>query len=134
MLEYSQQHQVIVSMADRYFTHILFHVIRVYLPSRAAGKPHNQEIKPTNLSAPREFLCLSCFIIIQSCYFNYRRKKIFTKLLLNDLHFVLCSLELDVLRAQRIMGFLCYYPQISEVGKSNHMFSSRPTESATHIV
>ena len=50
-------------------------MIRVYLPSQAAGKTHNQEIKPTNLSAPSEFLCLSCFIIIQSCYFNYRRKK-----------------------------------------------------------
>ena len=37
-----------------------------------------------------------------------------------DLRFALCSLELDVLRAQRIIGFFfhLHYPQINEVGKS----------------
>ena len=37
----------------------------------------------------------------------------------SDLRFVLCSLNLDVLRAQRIIGF--YNPQINEVGKSDHI-------------
>ena len=38
-----------------------------------------REIKPTNLCAPREFLkkCLSCLIIVQSCYFDYRINKHF---------------------------------------------------------
>ena len=41
---------------------------------------------------------------------------------LHDLHFVLCSLDLDVLRAQRIMGFFYLnYPQINEVRKADHM-------------
>ena len=38
-----------------------------------------------------------------------------------DLRFVLCSLDLDVLRAQRIMFFYLNYPQINKVGKSDHM-------------
>ena len=37
-----------------------------------------------------------------------------------SLRFVLCSLYLDVQRAQRIMGFF-NYPQINEVGKSDHV-------------
>ena len=32
------------------------HVIRVYLASQSASEKHNQEKKPTNLCAPREFL------------------------------------------------------------------------------
>ena len=39
---------------------------------------------------------------------------------LRHLRFVLCSLDLDVQRAQRIMGFF-NYPQINEVGKSDHV-------------
>ena len=38
-----------------------------------------------------------------------------------DLSFVLCSRDLDILRAQRIMGFLLNYPQSIEVRKSNHV-------------
>ena len=41
--------------------------------------------------------------------------------MLLHLRFVLCSLDLDVQRAQRIIGFYLNYPQISEVGKSDHM-------------
>ena len=42
--------------------------------------------------------------------------------LLQDVHFVLCSLEGDILHAQRIMGiFYLSYPQINKVGKSDHM-------------
>ena len=36
---------------------------------------------------------------------------------LRDLRFVFCSRDLDVLRAQRIIGFYLNYPQINEVGK-----------------
>ena len=35
---------------------------------------------------------------------------------LRDLRFVVCSRDLDILRAQRIIGFL-NYPQVNEVGK-----------------
>ena len=39
-----------------------------------------------------------------------------------DLHFLLCSHEPNILRAQRIVGFsYCNYPQINRVGKSDHM-------------
>ena len=41
---------------------------------------------------------------------------------LRDLRFVFCSLYLDVLRAQRIIGFFYLnYPQINEVGISDHV-------------
>ena len=44
---------------------------------------------------------------------------------LRDLPFMLCSRDLDVLRAQRIMGFFyLIYPQISEAGKSDDIFKS----------
>ena len=37
---------------------------------------------------------------------------------LRDLHFMLCSLDLNVLHAQSIMGFLnLSYPQINKVGR-----------------
>ena len=39
-----------------------------------------------------------------------------------DLRFVLCSRDLHVLRAQRIIGFFnLNYPQINEVGKYDHV-------------
>ena len=42
--------------------------------------------------------------------------------LLPDLCFLLCSLDLDVLCAQRIIGFFYLnYPQINEVGEYDHM-------------
>ena len=41
---------------------------------------------------------------------------------LRDLRFLLRSRDLDVLRAQRIIGFFYLnYPQINKAGKSDHM-------------
>ena len=40
---------------------------------------------------------------------------------LRDLRFVLRSRDLDILRAQRIVGFYLNYPQINEVRKCDHM-------------
>ena len=41
---------------------------------------------------------------------------------LRPLRFVLCSRDHDVLRVQRIIGFFSLdYPQINEVGKSDHV-------------
>ena len=40
---------------------------------------------------------------------------------LRDLRFLLCSLHVDVVRAQRIMDFFNLKQQINEVGKSDHM-------------
>ena len=41
---------------------------------------------------------------------------------LRDLRFALCSLEVGILSAQRIIGFFLNlnYPEINEVGKSDH--------------
>ena len=76
-----------------------YHVIGVYLPSQSVSESTIKKIKPTNLCAPREFLkkkktCLPCLTMIRSRYLDYSINK------------MLCSLNLDVLRAQRIMGFL----------------------------
>ena len=43
---------------------------------------------------------------------------------LRDLRFVLCSLDLNFLRAQRIMGFFLNYPQINGVGVSDHVVTN----------
>ena len=49
--------------------------------------------------------------------FKLQNKQTFRILSLRDLRLVLCSLDLDVLRAQRIVGcFYFNYPQINEVG------------------
>ena len=49
---------------------------------------------------------------------------------LRNLRFLLCSLELDVLRAQRIMGiFYLDYPQINEVGKIRSHVSNKALQS-----
>ena len=47
-------------------------------------------------------------------------KQIVRILSLRDLRFVLCSRDLDLLCAQRIIGFF-HYPQINEVEKSDQM-------------
>ena len=64
--------------------------------------------KPINLCAPHEFktICQPYLIIVQSCYLIVE----YTNLSLRDLRFLLCSLELDVLRAQRVTGFLIVLP------------------------
>ena len=51
---------------------------------------------------------------------------------LRDLRFLLCSLELDVLRAQRIMGSYLDYPQINGVGKPDHMANGGHAEEMPH--
>ena len=82
-----------------------YHVTGVCLLSQSVPEKHSQEKKPTNLCASREFLqlCLPCLLIIQSCYSDYRiNNHMFS---LRDLRFVLFSRDLDVLRAQRIIGF-----------------------------
>ena len=61
--------------------------------------------KPLRISwiSNREFspeMYLPCLIIIQSCYFDYRIKTVRTL----SLRFVLCSLDLEELRAQRIIS------------------------------
>ena len=44
---------------------------------------------------------------------------------LRDWCFMLCSLDLDVLRLQRTMGFFYLnYPQINGVVKSDHMVTN----------
>ena len=44
---------------------------------------------------------------------------------LHDLHFLLCSRDLGVLRTQRIIGFFHFtYPQISEVRKLENMYAN----------
>ena len=56
------------------------HVIGICLLSQSADEKHNHEKKPTHLCAPRKFppkMCLPCFIIMQSCYCDYRINKTF---------------------------------------------------------
>ena len=94
------------------------HVIRDCLASQSAHEKHNQEKKPTNLCAPHWIphnICLPCLIIMQYCSSDYGINKPFayTRYVI-CVSCMLCSRDLDVLRAQRIMGFLSY-PQINEV-------------------
>ena len=87
--------------------------------------PVNQHLKstikkkwPTDLCTPLEFLkkmCLPCLIIIQSFYFDYRINKNF-----KYSHCVICF-SCSVHRL-----FNLYYPQMSKVGKSIHIWIAWP--------
>ena len=70
-----------------------------------------------------------CLIIIQSCYFEYRINKPFAcSCCVVCVSCSICSRDLDVLHAQRIIGFfILIYPQINEVGKSDHVALSGST-------
>ena len=58
--------------------------------------------------SPHTFAHLVNFsnVVETSCYFDHRIKQTFHMFSLCDLRFVLCSRGLDVLRAQRIIGFI----------------------------
>ena len=55
-------------------------------------------------------LCLTCLIIIQSCYCDYRIKQTFRIFSLRRVRFSFGSLDHDALRAQRIIGFFIVLP------------------------
>ena len=78
-------------------------MFRVCLPSQISIRNAQSRKKPTNLCAPRVFLQKksAMLIIIQSCYCDYRISKPFTC----SRCVICCSRDLDVQRAQRIMGF-----------------------------
>ena len=81
-------------------------VLEFVYPAKQKAKRTIKKNQPTNLCTPREFLkqmCWPCLVIIQLCYFDCRQT--FHMFSLSDLRFVLCSLDLDVPCAQRIMGF-----------------------------
>ena len=88
---------------------------------QSASEKHSQEKKPTKLCAPREFpknVCHNHTILL----FWLNNKQTFRMFSLRDLRFVRCSRDIDVLRAQRIIGFFnLNYPQINEVPKSDHV-------------
>ena len=80
-------------------------------------KKAHKPLRPSRISHN----CPPCLIIIQSCYFDYKINKPFAYSL-HDLRFMLYSLNLDVLRAQRIIGYFnLNYPQINGGGKSDHV-------------
>ena len=91
--------------------------------SLPASKKHNQEEKkahiPLRTSWILKQMCQPCLVIIQSCYFDYRINKPFAYS--RRVICVSCSLDRDVRRSQRIIGFYLNYPQISEVGNSEQM-------------
>ena len=81
--------------------------------SQSASEKQNQEKKahiPLRTSWILKQMCQPCLVIIQSCYFDYRINKPFAYS--RRVICVSCSLDRDVRRSQRIIGF--YYPQISE--------------------
>ena len=110
----------------------LHHVIRVCLPSQSETKKHNQEKKPTNLCTPQTNV--SAMFDNHKILFWLSNKQTFRILSLHNLLIVLCSLDLDVLRVQRIIGsFYLNHPQLKEVRKSDHMIRrdcGKPTTSA----
>ena len=87
-------------------------MIGVYLlsqsaPEKAVKKKAHKPLRTSRISQ----MYLPCFIIIQS-YFDYRINKLFAYS--RRMICVLCS-DLDVLYAQRIIGFFLNYPQVNEV-------------------
>ena len=76
-----------------------------YNISQSELEKHNQEKthNPLRTSWISQQMCPPFLMIIQSCYFGYRTNKPFA--CSRCVFFLLCSLDLDVLRAQRIIGF-----------------------------
>ena len=66
------------------------------------------------------FIIYTLHVIIQSCYLE-NFKQTFHIFSLLELRNVLCSRDLDVPRAQRIIGFFLIYPQVNGVRKSDRM-------------
>ena len=84
-------------------------MIGACLPNQSALEKHNQEKSPQTFA----------HLVDVSAMFDYRKINLSH---LADLGSVLCSRDLDLLRAQRIIAFLNFdYPQINEVTKSDHM-------------
>ena len=82
---------------------------RIWLRSQSAFGKHNQEMKahiPLRTSRiSKKQMCRPCLIIIKSCYFDYRINKPFIRNSRCLICFFLCSLDIDVRCAQRIIGF-----------------------------
>ena len=78
---------------------------RSCLPSQLAWETYNQE-REKKLCAPREFLqkCSAMFDNHTILLFWLKNKQTFHMFSLGNLFFVLCSFDLDVQRAQRIIG------------------------------
>ena len=99
---------------------IVYHVIGVHLLSQSASEKHNRE------KSPQIFAHLVYFSTNVSAMFDNHtillfwlwNKQTFRMFSLRDLRFLLCSFYLDVLRAQRIIGFfilITHNPTRSEI-------------------
>ena len=82
-------------------------MIGVSLLSQSATEKHNQEKSPQTFAHFENFFTnVSAMFDNHTILFRLYNKQTFHMFLLLDLHFLLCSSELDVLRAQRIIGFI----------------------------
>ena len=109
-----------------------FHVIGVCLSSQSAPeKKNNQNKKPTHLCAPHEFLPKKTHLIIKQyiLYFWLFNKQTFHMPSLRDLRFVFCSRDLDVRRAQRIIGFFYLTHKSTRSGNPSGIRRKIKTES-----
>ena len=92
------------------------HVIGVWLASQSASEKHNQEKKPTNLCALGEFLKK------MSAMFDDHTISLFSRVLAAWSAFrALFTWSWLTTRAKDHRLFYLDYPQISEVGKSDHV-------------
>ena len=93
------------------------------LPSQSASKTHNQEKKvqkPLRASWVSPKLCPPCLIIIQYCYFDSR----ISKPLICSCWVISVSCSVHVISTYNVRkgswAFYLVYPQINEVGQSDH--------------
>ena len=81
--------------------------------------------KPSRTSHISPQMCLPCLVIVQSCYCDYRINKTFLRprcliCILDSGHFI------STYYARKgFWAFYRNYPQINEVGKSDHVVSDR---------
>ena len=92
-----------------------FHVIGVCLPSQSAREKHNQEKSPDTFAHLVNFSNVSAMFDFHTVllFWPYN-KQTFRMFSLRDLRLLLSSLDLNVLRAQRIVGLITHRSTRSE--------------------
>ena len=92
--------------AKRFLLSQVLHVIGVRLSSQSASEKHNQEKSPQTFAHLVNFSknVSAIFYNRTILLFRLENKQTFHVFSLRDLRFVFCSRDLDILRAQRIIG------------------------------
>ena len=122
---YIRLHHVIIMWSDIMWSEFA-------CPANQQPKKHNQEKKPTNLCTPQTNVS-AMFDNHKILFWLLNKQQTFHILSLHNLLIMFCSLDLDVLRVQRIMG--SFYLITHKSMGSEHLITWQGTvESQLHLL